>query len=71
MLMRAPGTYQLQITTCCSMLLGYNCHYLIIDVEGVASAAEFSSVHTPVEEAEDTDSQSEASNAVLLEGEEK
>lgn len=46
-------------------------HNLIIDVEGAASAAEFSGVHTPVEEAEDTDSQSGASNAVLLEGEEK
>ena len=46
-------------------------HNLIIDVEGAASAAEFSGAHTPVEEAEDTDSQSEPSNAVLLEGEEK
>jgi hypothetical protein len=46
-------------------------HNLIIDVEGAASAAEFSGVHTPVEEAEDTDSQCGASDAVLLEGEEK
>ena len=56
---------------CCWVTIAIILHNLIIDVEGAASAAEFSDIHTPVKEAEDTYSQSGASNAVLLEGEEK